>query len=327
MHSSRELLGRRSLLGLGATLGLAAPALAQPAWPQRPLRLVVGFQPGGAIDLVARRLGALIEPALGQPVLIENVSGAGGAIAALAVKRAAPDGYTLNLATTASHAVGPLLNPGIGYDPPRDFSLVATLSNFGMALITPPSGARTLEELVATGRAHPGSIAYASAGQGTGHQIAFELLSRQAGFQASHVPYRGMAPAMPDFIAGRISAAFCDVPTALQFLNSTPLNVLAVTKREREPAFPQAPTLHELGYRCYEVTWQALVAPRGTPAAVIERLSTAVVAALRTSAGRDALESLNLNIEARAGSPDDPFLADLLEEWRGWVQQAGIRPE
>lgn len=320
-------LGRRGALGLGAALGLASPALAQPGWPSRPVRIVVGFQPGGAIDLVARRLGALIEPALGQPVVVENVSGAGGAIAALTVKRAAPDGYTLNLATTASHAVGPLLNPAIGYDPPRDFSLVATLSNFGMALITPASGAKTLEELVAAGRAHPGSVTYASAGHGTGHQIAFELLRRQAGFEASHVPYRGMAPALPDFIAGRVSAAFCDVPTALQFLNSTPLNVLAVTTAARNRAFPQAPTLKELGYRCYEVTWQALVAPAGTPAPVIGRLSQAVVAALRTDAGRAALESLNLTVDARAGGPADPFLADLVEEWRGWVREAGIQPE
>lgn len=146
-----------------AALGglLSTPALAQQPWRARPIRILVGFQPGGAIDLVARRLATLIEGPLGQPVVVENLSGAGGALAAIATKRAAPDGTTLNLATTASHAVGPLLNPAIGYDPPKDFVLVATLSNFGMALITPPGGPRGYADFIAQAKQAPGGVTYA----------------------------------------------------------------------------------------------------------------------------------------------------------------------
>lgn len=136
-----------------------------------------------------------------------------------------------------------------------------------------------------------------------------------------------MAPALPDLVSGRVQAAFCDVPTAVNFLNTAPFNVLAVTPPTRLARFPDVPTLKELGIRCHEVTWQALVAPAGTPTPVIERLGSVVTAALGTDAGRQALESLDLTVDARPGRPDDPFLADLIDEWRGWVRDAAIQPE
>jgi tripartite-type tricarboxylate transporter receptor subunit TctC len=315
---------RRSVLGL--TVALAAPplAFAEQTWPNRSIRLVSGFPAGGGIDVLARSLGNLLQGPLGQPVVVENITGVGGSLGALAVKRSPPDGYNFFLATTATHAIGPVLNPALGYDPVKDFDLVATLCTFGFVLLTPPSGARTLADLIDQAKRDSGSVTYGTSGVGTPHQIAFELLRQQGGFDATHVPYRGMSQAILDLNAGRITAMFCDIPSAVALTRATPANFLAVTTKQRHPALPDTPTLAELGYSCFDVTWQALVAPVGTPAPILHRLGDEVVAAVATPEGRRRIEELGLSASPRAVVENDTFLADLYREWAGWVRRSRI---
>ncbi|MBS7813677.1 Bug family tripartite tricarboxylate transporter substrate binding protein [Roseococcus pinisoli] len=320
--------GRRALLG--AASALAMPALARAdapsssAWPNRSIRLVSGFPAGGGIDVLARTLGRLLQGPLGQPVVVENITGVGGSLGAQAVRRSAPDGYNLFLATTATHAIGPVLNPAIGYDPVKDFDLVATLCTFGFVLMTPPTGATTLAGLVEQAKGDPASVTYGTSGIGTPHQIAFELLRQQGGFEATHVPYRGMSHAILDLTAGRLGAMFCDIPSAVALSRGSPVNFLAVTTKERHPALRDTPTLAELGYSCFDVTWQALVAPAGTPAPILRRLGEEVVAAIGTPEGRRRIEELGLSASPRVATENDTFLADLYAEWTQWVRQSRI---
>lgn len=206
---------RRALLGCASALALPALAQADAPWPNRSIRLVSGFPAGGGIDVLARTLGRLLQDPLGQPVVVENITGVGGSLGALAVKRSPADGYNFFLATTATHAIGPVLNPAIGYDPVKDFDLVATLCTFGFVLLAPPSGVKTVAGLVDQAKRDPGSVTYGTSGVGTPHQIAFELLRQQGGFEATHVPYRGMSHAILDLTAGRLTAMFCDIPSAI----------------------------------------------------------------------------------------------------------------
>ncbi|WP_424813194.1 Bug family tripartite tricarboxylate transporter substrate binding protein [Roseococcus sp. YIM B11640] len=311
---------------LGAASLLATPALvrAEAAWPSRSIRLVSGFPAGGGIDVLARTLGRLLQGPLGQPVVVENITGVGGSLGALAVKRAPADGYNYFLATTATHAIGPVLNPAIGYDPVKDFDLVATLCTFGFVLLAPPTGVTSLAGLVEEARRDPASVTYGTSGVGTPHQIAFELLRQQGGFQATHVPYRGMSHAILDLTAGRLTAMFCDIPSAIALSRGSPVNFLAVTTNERHPALPDTPTLRELGISCFDVTWQALVAPAGTPAPIRRRLGDELLAAIGTEEGKRRIEELGLSASPRVAAENDTFLADLYGEWANWVRQSRI---
>ena len=279
---------RRSLLLAGAaTLGgsaLARHALAQPAWPDRPVKLIVGYAPGGGVDIIARLVGEAMRPALGQPVIVENRPGASAMIGAQAVARAPADGYTLLMAAAGEIAANPaLFRSRMTYDPARELtpvSLAVIVPN--VLVVNPTVPVRDPASLVAYAKANPGKLSYASSGIGNPQHLAGELLNKMAGIDLLHVPYRGAAPALTDVAAGRVTMNFSSLGPALPLIRDGKLRAVGVTSRARMPQLPDCPSLSEgPGLADYELlNWFGLFAPAGTPAPVVAKLHEAMAAAL-----------------------------------------------
>jgi tripartite-type tricarboxylate transporter receptor subunit TctC len=323
------MIARRALLAATALLPL--PALAQRAWPDRPLKLLVGYAPGGGVDIVARLLAEPLRQALGQPALVENRPGASAMIAAQAVARGANDGHTLLMAAAGEIAVNPaLFKARMTYDPARELQPVALVAAFPNVIVAHPAlPARTPAELLAHARAHPGQLSYASSGIGNPQHLAGEMLNRMAGTDILHVPYRGAAPALTDVAAGRVSLNFSSLGPALPLIRDGRLRAIAVTSRERMPQLPDVPALAEVpGLQEYElVNWFGLFAPATMPAANVERLHDTVVAALRDS---DLAAKLAEQGGLLRPLPVAAFRAFVAEETRKFtriIEDANITPE
>lgn len=275
---------RRALLAAALLPGLARAQ--SPAWPDRPLRIVVPFPPGGGVDIVARLLAEPLREALGQPVLVENRAGAAGMIGAQAVARATPDGTTLLLCSAGEVAVAPHLNPTrMGYDAERDLAPVSLVVRVPNVLIVHPAvAATTPAELIALARAQPGRLTYSSSGTGNLQHLNGELFNRLAGVETVHVPYRGTAPALADVAGGRVTMTFGSLAAALPLVRGGQVRALAVTSRRRMAALPDTPALAEALPDYELVNWFGLFAPAGTPPERIARLHQAAAAALRDAA-------------------------------------------
>ena len=273
----RPILACAGLLALSAF----APVHAQ-GWPDRPIKLIVSFAPGGVHDTLARVLQPKLTKALGQPIVIENRPGAGGNIAAEAVAKSAPDGYTFLVASEAI-ATNEYLYGNLAYDPYKDLAPVAKLADYPMALIAHPElPADNVKELIALARAKPGSLSYGSAGIGTSGHLAGELLNSVEGIRLVHVPYKGGAPALADLVAGRIQVMFLSVSLSTPQAKQGRIKVLALTGDKRSDKLPEAPTTAEQGYpEVQALLFSSLLAPSATPAAVIGRMNAEVVKALR----------------------------------------------
>ncbi|MCZ2496507.1 tripartite tricarboxylate transporter substrate binding protein [Xylophilus sp. Kf1] len=272
---------------LAACLAAAAfPALAQTtapaAWPERPVRWVVPFPPGGAMDVIARTLGDRAGRALGQPFVIENRPGAGGNIGAEAVAKAPADGYTIMI-TSIGMATNKALYSRLGYDPVRDFapvSLLAVVPN--VLVVRADSPARSVKDVLDMVRKAPGKLTYASAGNGTSIHLAGEVFASSAGVDILHVPYKGSGPAITDLLGGQVDMMFDSITSAGPHIRAGKLRALAVTSARRSAALPDVPTVAEAGVPGYEVSpWFAVFAPAGTPAPIVARLQAALVDAMR----------------------------------------------
>ncbi len=261
---------------------LFATAGALAAYPDKPVRLVVPFPPGGATDLLAREVGHALAVRLGQPVVIENRPGAGGNIAAVAVARAPADGYALLFGTFGPLAVNKSLYGKPGYDPLKDFAPVASVAYLPNVLVVHPSvPARNIAELLALARREPGKLSYGSFGNGSSSHLAGELFTHLADVRIEHVPYKGSAAAMTDLIGGRLTMMFDSISTALPNVRDGRVRALAVTTAKPSEQLPGVPTLASAGVPGYELTaWFGVVAPANTPAAVVDRLNAEIVAAL-----------------------------------------------
>ncbi|WP_426959328.1 Bug family tripartite tricarboxylate transporter substrate binding protein [Muricoccus radiodurans] len=276
---------RRALLkgfGLLAT-GLASPALAQAdRFPDRPIRLVLPYAPGGPADAFSRALGRGVTDRLGQPVIVDSRPGAGGVLGLEIVAKAPPDGYTVGLGGTGNLAALGSLMPQPPYDPLRDFAAISMLATVPEILAVHPSvQARTVAELIALAKARPGSLSFGSGGNGTGPHLAGELLRLRTGIDIVHVPYRGAAPATTDLVSGQIQMMVGEGPAMLPFIRDGQLRALAVTTRARFPALPEVPTLAEAGVPDIELeNWYSLVAPVAVPSARLAVLRRAVVESL-----------------------------------------------
>lgn len=318
---------RRLLAGMPALLLLAA-ATPTRAQDSRPLRLVVGFPPGGPTDVVARLLAEGLREVLRQPVLVENRAGAAGNLAAEAVMRAPADGSTL-LYASSSIAIAPALQDKPSFDARRDFAAVAeTVSVPLVLLVHPQVPAQTFAEFVRHAKAHPGRLNYASSGNGTITHLAGALLAQAAGFQAQHVPYRGTAPALADLVGGTVQFTVGTINTALPFVREGRLRALAVTGRTRAASLPQVPTLDESGLKGFEASaWQGVLAPSGTPPAVVQQLSQAVARALARPELRSQLAQQDA--EVRATTPDEftAYLAGETQRWARVVRDTGAKAE
>lgn len=274
-------LSRRAALQTALLACSAAPAFAQPAWPVRPLRLVVPFPPGGLIDTMARLVGTRLAQELGQPVVVDNKPGAGGNLGAADAARATADGYTLLMASPAL-TIGPAVYRNLPYQPTQ-LAPVALLGRVpNVLLVNPSGGLQRVEELVARAKAAPGRLNYASNGNGTSLHLSAELFKARTGTFVTHVPYRGAAAAITALMAGEVDFMFDNLPSAIAQIQSGRLRALAVTTPERSPALPAVPTLAEAGLAGFDVSaWFGIVAPAGLPGTVTARLGEALARIVR----------------------------------------------
>jgi tripartite-type tricarboxylate transporter receptor subunit TctC len=325
------VLTRRAVIAAPALLPLASGiARAQDAaFPNRPIRLLVGFAPGGATDGAARAVAPRMSELLGQQVVIDNRGGAGGNIATEAAVRAAPDGHTILLGTIGPLVVNPIMDRSLPFDPLRDLAPIGTLVEaYGVLVVPAGRPWRTAGELVAEAKRRPGQLNWGYSGVGTSGHLSGLLLDRVAGIDTQGISYRGGAPLMSDLIAGRLDYAFSTAPTALPNVEAGRLRALAVPTPRRVRALPEVPTIAETGVPGYEVfSSYGLLAPRGTPAAAINRLNEAVRGALETPEVVAALARQGL--EAQYGTPEayGDFLRAEVAKWEPIVRANNLRPD
>jgi tripartite-type tricarboxylate transporter receptor subunit TctC len=323
---SFKSIGSRFAIALGLAIALPAAALAQD-YPGKPIRLVVGYSPGGTTDIIARIIGAQLSKTLHQAVVVENRPGAGGNIGADFVAKAAPDGYTLMLGTAGTMAVNPWIYKNMPFDTVHDFapiSLIASLPN--LMVVNPKVPARNVQEFVAWAKQHPGKVFFASSGIGNTPHLTAELFNQTTGLNMIHVPYKGSGPAMTDLVGGKVQVMFDNMPSAIGHARSGELRALAVTSPKRVSSAPDIPTVAESGYPGFKVvTWFGLFAPAGTPSAVIERLNREVADAVRDPQVHKHL--LDLGAEPTSNSPAEfsKLVKDEKETWGKVVKAAKIQ--
>jgi tripartite-type tricarboxylate transporter receptor subunit TctC len=323
---SFKSIGSRFAIALGLAIALPAAALAQD-YPSKPIRLVVGYSPGGTTDIIARIIGAQLSKTLHQAVVVENRPGAGGNIGADFVAKAAPDGYTLMLGTAGTMAVNPWIYKNMPFDTVHDFapiSLIASLPN--LMVVNPKVPARNVQEFVAWAKQHPGKVFFASSGIGNTPHLTAELFNQTTGLNMIHVPYKGSGPAMTDLVGGKVQVMFDNMPSAIGHARSGELRALAVTSPKRVSSAPDIPTVAESGYPGFKVvTWFGLFAPAGTPSAVIERLNREVADAVRDPQVHKHL--LDLGAEPTSNSPAEfsKLVKDEKETWGKVVKAAKIQ--
>ncbi|OEZ28503.1 tripartite tricarboxylate transporter substrate binding protein [Variovorax boronicumulans] len=301
-----------------ATLLVAASAAAAHAWPDQPVTLVVPYTPGTGIDLIARQLSARLPAALGQPVIVENMAGASGNIGSEKVARAKPDGYTL-LVQVNTLVMNKGLYKSLAYDPVADFTPVSQTSWGTLLLVTNPATqkAGSLAQLVATAKANPGKLTYATPGVGTPHHLSMALLMQGTGTDLLHVPYKGTAGAVTDLLGGRIDAMFLPVHVALQHIQAGKLKALATGSSHRLPQLPDVPTLAEAGVTADNVDmWYGVLAPKGTPANVVARLNTEIAAVLKSPEVAKSFESQGM---VPASSTPAAFGALIQKDAQRWA--------
>ena len=318
----------RKLVLLGAMLAVAGGASAQ-TFPNKPIRIVVGFAPAGPADVMARLIGQRLTASLGQSVIIDNRPGASGTIGARAVAESEADGYTLMLANTSTLIVAPLIYRNVSYDPERSFAPVALLGTTSNLLIVHPAlPVRSVAELVALARAKPGKLNYASAGIGTPPHLVGETFKQKVGIDVAHEPYKGGGPSLQATVAGETQYSFENPASALPLAEAGAVRALAVSSPARLAQLPDVPTMIEAGVPDFAfVSFTGVVAPAGTPAAVVSRLNSAINESLGSPelAGTVA----KLGVETKISSPDAfaAFLAAERERWSAVVKAAGVRVE
>ena len=326
----------RALCAAGLTLAVCAAGIpAGAAWaaqdqasgavgiyPDRPVRFLVGFPPGGPNDQLARLLGARLSERLRQPVVIENKSGSNGELAAAQEAQAAPDGYTLLFGSSGALAVSPSLSEQLPYDPIRDLVPVSSVAMNPMILVvSPKSGITGMTDLIARARAHPGKLTFASAGTGSPTHLAGELLKSEAGIDLLHVPYRGGGQAMNGVMSGEIDMYFSGVSTGLPLVQAGRLNAIAISTSKRSESVPEIPSVTEFGYPNYSaVIWYGVLAPAGTPAPIVATLRGHLEAILATPAFRKQVSGLGAEIFDLGPEAFGAFMREDLAKWAAVIK-------
>ena len=323
----RETVTQRIML---AVLLLVAyrPAIAQPAYPERPVHLIVGFPAGSSVDLAARLIAPRLSDALGKPIIVENVPGAAGNLASERIAKAAPDGHTLTFAANGQI----IINPGLyrlAFDPVRDFAPVTQLVSLPNVLVVANDAPfKTFPELIAAAKAHPGELTYASGGVGGSPHLAGALLNSMAGTDIRHVPYKGAVAAMPDILAQRVTMMFSPAPIVMPAVREGRLRALAVTSAKRSSSIVDLPSVAEFGFAGFDVTvWLGLMAPARTPNSIIHRLHLESIKALDLPDVQEKLKSLGMD---RIGNSPEAFSEVIRSEipfWAKVIREAHIKAE
>ncbi|MEQ1806686.1 MAG: tripartite tricarboxylate transporter substrate binding protein [Burkholderiaceae bacterium] len=309
---------------------VAAPgAFAQAsAYPDKAVRFVVPYPPGGGTDVIARIVHERFQAALGQTIIIENKGGAGGSVGTDVVAKSAPDGYTV-LFTLSSHTINPAIFPKMSYDTVKDFEPVGSVASLPQILVANPQfPANTVAELIALAKAKPGSLSFASVGNGSPGHLAGELFKIRTGTQMAHIPYRGGGPAVTDVMGGQVPLLWVSIPAAAQFVKTGKLKALGVSTLKRSAAFPDVPTLQEAGVADFEVdSWYAMFVPAKTPQAVIDKLNRALNAVVGDASIREKL--LAQGSEGVGGTPEalGRIVAAELPKWAKLAKDANIRAD
>ena len=313
---------------IATALLLALPAAAaERAYPTKPIRLISAYAPGGGNDTVARAIGQRLTEAYGQQVIVDNRPGANGLVACEITAKAPPDGYTLLMASIASHAINPALYPKIPYDPIRDFAPVSLLGTTANILVVPPATpARNVKELVAYAKSKPG-LTYGSNGIGSSQHLAGALFGSTFGLNLTHVPYKGTGPMTNDLLAGQIAMSFGNSVGVLPHVKSKRLVALAVTSLKRQPVLPDTPTVAELAPGFEATSWWGIVAPRATPAPIVESLNREIVNALALPETKSFMNGLGAEPHGTTPQQFAAFIRTELEKWSKVVKESGAKAE
>jgi putative tricarboxylic transport membrane protein len=295
-------------------------------YPTRPIRLIVPFAAGGAADATARIIGKKVGDALGQTFVIEDRGGGNGGIGTEIVKNADPDGYTLLLGQSGPISINPGIYPKLAYDPEKDLAPICMTTSYPYILVVNPSlGVKTVAELVALAKSKPGALNYGTTGVGSSNHLVTELFADKAGIKVAHIPYRGTSLAVADLIAGQVQLVFADPVSALAHVKGGTLIALGVTSKARSPVAPDVPTIAESGYPGFDaVAWHGIMAPAGTPPAIVKRLNTEIVKSLKDPDTAKLIEAQAIQI---VGSTPQEFAAFIKQDvvlWRDVARQAHI---
>ncbi len=320
----RKTTTAAALAGLLALVGAAAVARAAD-YPTRPVTIVVGFPPGGPSDVLARVVAKKLGALTGEPFVIDNRPGAAGNVAGEVVAHAAPDGYTLLMGNNAILATNAALYRDIGFDPQKDFAPISLVGTQGSVLVVNPKlPVHSLAELIALAKAEPGKLNFASSGYGAAAHLAGELFKARAQIDIVHVPYKGAAPALQDVIAGQDQMMFATIASAIGHIHAGLLRPLAVTTLKRVAILPDVPTIDELGLKGFDATtWHGLVAPAGTPPAVVETLHRALVEALDDPGTRHALIALGVDVESDTPAQFAAYIKSEIPKWAAVIKASG----
>ena len=316
-----------SLIAASLLAAPAAPLWAQ-GYPNKPIKLVVPFAPGGFTDVVARILGQKLSTTMGQPFVIENKAGAGSIIGTDFVAKAAPDGYTLVMVST-THVISPWIYKSMPYDPIKSFTVVTKLVDSPyVLLVNPKVQARNVQEFIALAKAAPDSIRYASSGNGSSQHLMGGLFVSMTGAKLQHVPYKGSGAAATDLVAGVVESSFAGVPNALAQVPQGRLKALAVTTAKRIPQLPDVPTLQEAGVPGYEASvWLALLAPAGTPQDIVARLNVEIAKVMNLPETKKALYDAGVEVSLSTPEAMSAYMVQELDRWGKVVKDTGIRIE
>ena len=328
-----------SLLGAAALVLAALPTLAQSDYPNKPIKLIVPFPPGGTSDVMGRMIADELSKILKQPVLVENLGGAGGVIGTERGSKAAPDGYTLVQTGVGQSAVAHGLNPKLAYDSMRDFIHISQVhSGPNLLVVHPDTPFKTFKELIDYGKANPGKLSYGFTHAASGH-MAMELLKQTVsecpagakdckGLFMVGIPYRGGGPMMIDILGGQIPMMFINQDVALPHVKSGKLRPLAVSSKQRNPLYPDVPTIAELGYPGFEaLSWSGLSVPKGTPQPIVDKIEAALTSAMQSPAIRQRMESVGFVVPVQGSKAYTQFVKSELEGWSKVISTAGIKPE
>ncbi|MEJ1164691.1 tripartite tricarboxylate transporter substrate binding protein [Variovorax sp. CCNWLW186] len=301
---------------VGTALLATAMSAAAQAWPAKPVKMIVTYPPGGTVDVVARVIAPKLSARLGQPVVIDNRAGAGGAIGGDLVAKSPADGYTIML-DASNHSQNPALRSKMPFDTLRDLAPVSLLVRVPNVLVVNPSATITgVKDLIAQAKAKPEHINYASSGNGSAQHLSAELFSAMAGVRMTHVAYKGGGPALTDVMAGQVPVFFASLASSLQYIQGGKLRALAVTGKARSPVMPQIPTVAESGLAGYEVyEWNGVFVPAGTPAAVVDRLSKELAAVVRDPEVRARLEGMGAEVIGSNPAELDAFRRAEIAKW------------